>query len=62
MGKMFQSAPIPKAAKTPAPVDMRQVDMAGEDAIKKQRRKSGFESTFMGGNLTAKSGKKTTLG
>jgi hypothetical protein len=45
----------PKPPPALAPLDTRQADAAGENAMIEQRRKKGFESAFTGG-------RKTTLG
>jgi len=56
----------PKAPPPPppvAPAAIQDVSKAPEEAVKTQRRKSGYQKTVLTGNLTPKmTGKKTTLG
>ena len=55
--------PTIKPPKPPAPPPVPQeAPQTGDQAIEKQRRKSGFEKTVMTGELTPNTGKKTTLG
>ena len=53
-----------KAPKVPDPAPIPVVDDSAADfALKEEKKKSGFQSTFLTGNLTPKStGKKTLLG
>jgi hypothetical protein len=62
MGKILGSGPKPPP--TPQPQAMPEVGIETSDAaIRRQRRKSGFEATLMGGgSLTPKTGLKTVLG
>lgn len=55
MGNIFKPPKPPKPPSTPAMPSIK--PQAEEVAIRQQRRKSGFEQTFMGAT-----GKKTTLG
>ncbi len=56
--KTVEAPPVPD----PPPVPVAE-DKAAEDAMKAQRRKSGFSKTFLTGNLTPTStGKKKFLG
>ena len=56
-------SPAPKKPPIPAPQATPQVGKDTEDlAVKKQRRKSGYEKTLLTGGLSPSAGKKTTLG
>jgi len=62
MSPLFGKQKPPEAQKPqplPAP---EQIDQAGEAEMRRQRRKAGFESTFLTGNLVPKTNKKTVLG
>ena len=68
MGGVF-SKPKAKVVKPPpppplpAPVATQEVaTQAGEAAVKRARRRSGFQKTILTGALAPKTGKKTTLG
>ena len=54
----------PKPPPPPAPVAIQDVSAApADDAVKAQRRRSGYQKTVLTGNLTPmNTGKKTTLG
>jgi hypothetical protein len=59
MGKVSKpQAPAPVA---PAPTVM-ETEPASESAVKKERRKSGYQSTLLTGSLSPSTGKKTVLG
>ena len=51
----------PPAPPAPAPTVM-EAEPAADDAVKKQRRRSGFQQTLLTGALTPATGKKTVLG
>jgi hypothetical protein len=52
--------PIPSPQATPSTAS--DSSLAADEAIKKQRRKSGFEKTLLTGTLGATGTGKTTLG
>ena len=64
MGGLFGAEPEPvKPPPVPEPPPVPTVsDEAGETAIKEQKRKSGVSKTFLTGQLTPKTTKKTVLG
>ena len=56
-------SPKVKPPPVPAPAPIPEVGIeTGEQAIKRQRAKSGFEKTLLTGSLATNTGKKTTLG
>jgi len=63
MGGMFSK---PKAVKPPPPAAPAAVPgeapEAGETAIRRARRRRGFQKTMLTGGLSPTTGKKTTLG
>jgi hypothetical protein len=62
MGGVFGKQKIPKAPiAEPLPTE-QQTEQAGEAEMRKQRRRSGFEKTFLTGSLTPNTGLRTTLG
>ena len=64
MSGLFDSPEEVKPPPVPDPPPVPVVeDEAEEFALKEERKKSGFQSTFLTGNLTPKStGKKSLLG
>lgn len=61
--KALEGESPPKPPATPPMPTAEQAGQAGEAEMRKQRRRQGFESTFLTGNLTPKpTSKKTYLG
>lgn len=59
MGKPSKPKPPPPPAPAPTVMD---AEPAGDEAIAKQRRRSGYQKTMLTGALSPNTGKKTTLG
>lgn len=55
---------VPKAPPAAAPIAVPEVadTQAGDEAVKRQRKKSGFQNTMLTGALAPSSGGRTTLG
>jgi len=63
MGGIFSKPKTPEMPPVPPPPALPdEAPEAEEDAAKRMRRRSGFQSTLLTGSLTPETGKKSLLG